>query len=244
MKVRQPRILIFDIETSPNEGYTWGKWEQNVIKFKKEWEMLSFAYKWLGESEITCVTQQKNRDDRQLIKKLHRLIASADIVVAHNGDKFDVRKSNTRIIKHGFLPPKMPATVDTLKIARRYFAFNGNSLAELADSLGLGKKFKHPGFEMWLGCMAGNAKSWRQMEFYNKKDVVLLEKVYKRFLPWIKNHPNVAKIRNPDERRLSVCPACGSDDTIKDGFAYSASTVKQEWKCKGCGHSFKTRRVA
>ncbi len=32
--------------------------------------------------------------------------------------------------------------------------------------------------------------AWKVMEKYNKQDVLLLEKVYDRLLPWIKSHPN------------------------------------------------------
>jgi DNA polymerase elongation subunit (family B) len=234
---------MFDIETSPNKGFTWGKWEQNVIKFTKETEMLSFAYKYLGEREVTCVTREGQKTDRQLIKKLHKVLKTADVIVAHNGDKFDIRKTNTRTVKHNFLPPKRVPSVDTLKVAKRYFSFNGNSLEELCEFLGFGKKAKHPGFPMWEGCMVDDPKSWKQMAHYNSKDVRLLEKVYKRFLPWIQNHPHVGRILNPDLRKLGVCPNCGSHDTIKDGLAFSAGTVKQEWKCKSCGTPFRTRRV-
>jgi hypothetical protein len=51
-KTKTPRVLLYDIETFPNEAYVWGKYDQNVIAFKKEWEMASFAYKWLGEKEV------------------------------------------------------------------------------------------------------------------------------------------------------------------------------------------------
>ncbi len=46
------KILVFDIETSPSLGYVWGKYKQYVIEFEQEWNMLCFAYKWLGEKKI------------------------------------------------------------------------------------------------------------------------------------------------------------------------------------------------
>ena len=55
--MKKAKILIYDLETSPNQGYTWGKYEQNVIQFTKEWELLSFAYKWLGEKKVKCLAR-------------------------------------------------------------------------------------------------------------------------------------------------------------------------------------------
>ena len=52
MKEKNKKILLFDIETFANTGYTWGLYEQNVIQFKREGYMLSFAYKWLGDKKI------------------------------------------------------------------------------------------------------------------------------------------------------------------------------------------------
>jgi hypothetical protein len=54
--LKKPRLLSFNpfsklfgslrLETAPNLGYVWGKWEQNVIDFKKSWYVLSFAVLW------------------------------------------------------------------------------------------------------------------------------------------------------------------------------------------------------
>ena len=44
-KEKTPKILLIDIETAPNLGYIWGKYEQNVIDYKTEWYLLSFCAK-------------------------------------------------------------------------------------------------------------------------------------------------------------------------------------------------------
>ena len=61
------KILFYDLETSPNVSYTWGKWEQNVIAFKKEWELLSFAYNlgagfYGGDNFNTITRTLKNKE--------------------------------------------------------------------------------------------------------------------------------------------------------------------------------------
>ena len=47
----KPKILTFDIETSPVEAYVWGLWDQNIpIDFvKTDWTIFAWAAKWLGK---------------------------------------------------------------------------------------------------------------------------------------------------------------------------------------------------
>jgi hypothetical protein len=239
--VTQPKILLYDIETTPNLAYIWGKYEQNALGFVKNWELLSFAYKWLGQSKVTCVTKTGN-NDLSLVKALAALFAEADILVAHNGDQFDFRKVKARMVYHKLKPTKIPSSVDTCKIAKTYFNFSGNGLNDLGEYLRLGRKVKHEGFDLWLGCMQDNKAAWAKMIRYNKQDVVLLEKVYKRFLPWITNHPNVKRILDPYDRALAVCPTCRSRRVQRRGFQASASVLcRQQWQCQSCARWFLTR---
>lgn len=230
--MKRPRILLYDIETRPNLGYVWGKWEQNVIAYKEEWDILCVAYKWLGESKVHSVTRDAAGTDRGIALKMKELFNEADIIIAHNGDSFDQKKVKARMVFHKLSPPKRVPSIDTRKIAKNQFAFNGNGLDELGQHLGLGRKVKHPGFEMWLGCMRGDLSSWRQMVKYNKNDVILLEKVYKRFLPWIQNHPNLSKLINPSLKR--GCPNCGSNFTAKRGIRANHRGLQQQMTCTDC----------
>ena len=233
----KPKILLFDIETAPNLAYVWGKYEQDVIAFKSEWHLLSFAYKWLGDSKVQCETMQGQVDDGKLVKKLHKLFDEADVVIAHNGDAFDIKKGRARFAFHGLKPPSQFATVDTLKVVKRYFNLNSNRLNDLGIYFKLGEKVKHTGFDLWLGCLKNNKKSWKQLRKYNKQDVVLLEKVYKKLLPWMDRHPNIAALRD-----VKGCTKCGSERIIKDGVRANANSLQQQWKCKDCHGYFLTRR--
>ena len=51
------RVVLLDIETSPNLGYVWGLWDQNVIEFENEWNILCFAWKVLGEKATHVVSR-------------------------------------------------------------------------------------------------------------------------------------------------------------------------------------------
>lgn len=101
----QSKILLLDIETSPLVSYTWGLYEQNVIKRIKSFTILSVAYKWLGGR--TKVLACDTLTEKQLLLKLHALMDSADVIIAHNGDSFDIRKINARFIVCNLKPPRL-----------------------------------------------------------------------------------------------------------------------------------------
>lgn len=235
----KPKILFFDIETSPNLAYIWGKYEQDAIAFESEWQILSVAWKWQGDTEVKCVTSKDRSDDFTVCKKLHSLLSAAEVVIAHNGDDFDLKKARSRFVAHG-MPPLPPlATVDTLKVARKYFKFNSNKLDDLGKTLSIGRKIKHSGFDLWLGCMRNSAKAWKKMIKYNKMDVVLLEKVYNKILPWIDRHPNLAALKNSPKKG---CPNCGKFDIVKWGFRATPAGTQQRMLCKDCGAYHLTKR--
>lgn len=226
--MKQPKILLYDLEVAPNVAYVWGKYEQNVLSYVKEWEILCFAYKWLGDDKVKFVKGK----EKDIVTKLHKLQDQADVLIAHNGDEFDHKKSTAKFIEYGLLPPTPSATVDTKRVAKSYFKFNSNSLNDLGQTLGLGKKVSTGGFELWLGCMDGDKASWKLMEKYNKQDVILLEKVYKKLLPWIKNHPNLAILKYEDR---SGCANCGGFKFKSNGYRATNKGRFQRLQCLDCG---------
>lgn len=246
MKNKKAKILLFDIENSPLISYTWGIWEQNVIEVKEEWYVLSCAYKWLGDknTKVLSLPQFKNwkknkKDDSGLIEAIWELLNEADIVIAHNGNSFDVKKLYSRFLQHGMQPPKPFEKIDTLLIARKYFKFDSNKLDRLGQYLGVGRKVKHEGFPLWLGCMEGDMKSWKKMCIYNKQDVVLLEEVYYKLLPYITNHPNV----NTTLQTIKNCPNCGSSKIHKKGYGVNKVSKYERLQCQNCSSWFKGNNI-
>lgn len=218
------KILFLDIETSPLLGYVWGKYDQTVSEFKKEWHILCVGYKWLGgKTQVLCLPDFGS--ERRLVKETWKLIDEADVVVAHNGDRFDIRKLNARFSFHDLSPPSPYRTIDTLKVARKYYGFTSNKLDDLARHLGLGKKVRHEGLQLWLDCMAGKEKAWSTMRRYNRQDVELLYKIYLRFLPWIDNYPLPSN---------GTCNRCGGKQ-IRSGYYINKSRKMARLKCKSCG---------
>ena len=241
------KILLFDIENSPLLSYNWGIWEQNAIEVKEEWYILSFAYKWLGEKEVHVLAlpdfrgyKKDKTNDYRLVQELWKLFNKADVLIAHNGNAFDIKKANARFLIHGMEPPNVYKSIDTLTIARRYFKLDSNKLDDLGQYLKLGRKLPHTGKHLWFGCMAGDPASWKLMKDYNKQDVVLLEKVYRKLRGWDTNQQvNMNMILGT----MNNCPRCGCDQVIKAGFKYTAVNMFQTYRCLSCGHRPQGERI-
>lgn len=233
------KVLLFDVETSPNIGYTWGLWEQNVIKIIRPRQIMCFSWKWLGEKKSHVLAMpdfpgyRKDRENnRLLILALHRLISQADIVIGHNVDGFDDKRANTDFIKHGLNPPPPHKTVDTLKVARSKFQFNSNKLGDLGTFLGVGQKVKHWGFDLWRRCLDGDPKAWALMKRYNRGDVDLLERVYLKERPWMTNHPAIKP------RGDVACSLCHSKHIQFRGHRKTRRGLVPRYQCQepNCGH--------
>jgi predicted RNA-binding Zn-ribbon protein involved in translation (DUF1610 family) len=236
------KTLLLDIETSPNIGYTWGLYEQNVIEFIDEWKLLSVAYKWLDKDKVYAVGATNGLTEKDVLKEIHKAMSLADICIMHNGDRFDVRKLNARFVYHELPPPEPYKTIDTLKVARKYFAFNSNKLTDLGKHLGLGEKVQTGGFQLWKDCMAGDERAFKKMIAYNKQDVVLLEKIYLKLRPYMTNHPNVNVLDDNDDNVLH-CPACGQTRLQRRGFGTTISGKYQRYQCKDCGYWSRGRTI-
>lgn len=223
------KILLLDIETSPLISYTWGLYEQNVIKRIQTFSILTCAYKWLGgKTKVLSNLPTYPTDDLQLCRDLHKLLNEAEIVVAHNGASFDIKKINTRFIIHKMPPPSSYKIVDTKIVAKHVACFDSNSLNNLGLDMDEGEKIKHRGFEMWEGCLRGNLRDWKDMKKYNIQDVELLEKIYLRLRPWMTSHPHTSM-------EPGRCPKCGSSSLIAQGTKRTISATLQRYQCRSCG---------
>ncbi|MDP2692236.1 MAG: ribonuclease H-like domain-containing protein [bacterium] len=239
--MKEPKILILDIETAPIIAYVWKIWEENIglEQIKSDWHLLSFAAKWHGDpaNKIIYMDQRNAKsieDDRPLLKKLWELIDSADILLTHNGIKFDIKKIKSRFILNGFKPPANIKHIDTYKLAKKHFGFTSGKLEYLTDKLCTKyKKTKHkkfPGFVLWKECLAGNKDAWKEMEQYNKYDILSLEELYNKISPWDTSF-NVNLYRDD----LEVVCNCGSNDLQQRGFAFTKIGKYQRYQCKNCG---------
>jgi hypothetical protein len=242
VKLTGPKILVLDIETAPLESYTWGIWEQNVglDQIKTEWSILAFAAKWLGAksviySDTSGRGANKVRDDKKLVGEIWKLLDEADLVVAQNGARFDIKKINARLIMHGLGPYSPIRVIDTLLVAKKHFGFTSNKLEWQSKYLTDSPKSKHkkfPGFELWLECLKDNRAAWAEMKKYNCQDVISTEKLYLKQRPWIAQHPNLGTYGVGED---PTCPKCDSTHVQARGYAVLQLGRYHRYHCQVCG---------
>ena len=239
-----PKILIFDIETAPMKAFVWKRYKENISLEQtiSESFMLCWSAKWLYDEKVLgdCLTPIEAREEKDLriVKSLYDLINQADIIVAYNGRNFDIPYMNQRFLVYGF-PPYVPThIVDPYETAKSVFRFSSNKMDNIATQLGLQNKIKTD-FSLWKGCMEGDCQSLKDMLTYNKQDVVVLEEIYCKMLPWIKNHPNISNYIEDKH----CCVKCASSNIEKlNRYFYTPSGRYELFRCKSCGSIFRGKK--
>jgi len=238
-KSKFPKILVFDIETSPLEAYVWQKqvWKASVSDdhLISNWFMISWSAKWLFDDNVQGAVLAPEEilaeNDKSIVEELWALFDDADIIIAHNGGNFDVPNMNTRFIVNDLPPPSSYQMIDTLKVARKEFGFTHNTLNALARTFGINEKIE-TSFSLWKDCKAGNPIALNKMLKYNKRDVEILEMIYLKLRPWIKSHPNVGLFLEEDAH---VCPSCGGEVKNNGKYYYTMTGKYQTYECTKCG---------
>lgn len=243
-EIKGPKILALDIETAPLLSSTWGIWDQNIAlnQIEREWFVLSWAAAWVDKSsspkDVMYMDQRNAKnieDDKKILDGIWKLLDECDIVLSQNGISFDIKKLNARFAMHGMSPPSPFRHIDTLKIAKKYFAFTSNKLEWMSDKFCVKyKKLNHkkyPGFEMWKECLKGNKDAFKSMEKYNKWDVLSLIELYKKLQPW-DSSLNFNTYKDDINNRCN----CGEYDLIKRGFSFTNTGKYQRYKCNSCGN--------
>lgn len=232
------KILLLDIETAPNTAFVWGIFNENIPiqRIKETSYVMCVSAKWLHEDEVMFYSIYHD-SEMEMLTKVHALLDEADCVVHFNGKRFDIPTLNKEFILKGFPPPAPYKQVDLLLVARSTFKFPSNKLDFIAQKLGIGQK-KETNFQLWIDCMNYDRHAWKKMKEYNIHDVILLEKAYLKFRPWIRNHANHSILLGE-----VCCPNCGSKDFQRRGFHVSNAGRYQRYQCTACGNWFKSGRT-
>lgn len=246
MKIREPRILFWDIETSLELVAVFDLKYNDFIdpaNLVTERYVICASWKWAGEKTIHHVSVLDNpklyakepANDRHVIETLHNVLSSADIIVAHNGDQFDTKYVETRILFHGLSPlPPIPS-IDTCTTAKNRFKFNSNKLDYLGSFLNVGRK-KPTTTGLWLRVLQGDVSAIREMVRYNIQDVALLERVFIKLRPYITNHLNRQLLGH------NGCPRCGSTKIQARGVHRAVTRLYHRFQCQSCGGWFKQQK--
>lgn len=226
------KILFLDIETSPNLAYVWGLWDQNIAinQLVETTEMLCFGARWYGEKKV--IFKSVHHDGKEeMLKEVHRLLDEADVLVGWNSKAFDSKHLKREFIENDMLPPSPYKEMDLMLTVKAQFKFPSNKLDYVSQKLGVGAKVKHSGFDLWLQCMAGLDKAWKEMKKYQIQDVDLLVDLYEKLKPWITNHPHAGLYDGIEDG----CAVCASKNLQRRGLARTVSGTYQRFQCQDCG---------
>ena len=235
----KPKRLFYDIETSYNIVKAWRigyNINLNMDDIIQERAIITIAYKWEGEEDVTVLSWDKGCD-KKIIEDFVKVMAEADELVGHNVDRYDTKFIMARALKHNIsVLPKYQST-DTLKLAKKHFMLNSNKLDYIAQYLGIGHKTKHRGLSMWDDIILRNdPQALEEMIEYNVQDVFLTEQVYHKLMEYSLPKVNHASKQTGDKH---TCPQCGSDHAELHKTYISGSGVKTRlMSCKNCSTNF------
>ena len=167
-----------------------------------------------------------------MLVKFLNLIEQADECVAHNGDGYDIKWIRTRCAFHGLYCPDKINSYDTLKKARKQFRLNSNKLDYIAKFFGVGEKMQTGGFDLWVDVMKKDKIAMKKMVEYCKKDVVILEKVFKKIYEYSEVNTHIGVVYGDDKW---TCPKCGSQRIRTNGTRILKSgNIRNRMRCKSC----------
>lgn len=241
-----PKILIYDIETTHNIVAAFSIYDDHIPhdNILQERFIVCACWQWLGEKTIHSVSALDDparfakdiTDDYHVVKTMVDLFHEADVIVAHYGDGFDYPFVQSRLIKHGFDPTPPVTSIDTKKVAKNRFRFNSNRLDYLGKYLGLGGKVDTEK-GLWLQVLKGDRKAIQKMVVYNKRDVDLLTKVFKKLAPFMPNYINRELVGGEG------CPRCGSPQIQSRGIHKATTRTYQRFHCQACGGWFRSMKA-
>ena len=243
-----PKILLWDVETMKMriemDTYQLKQYSSylNWKDIKRPVTIFCVAWQWLDQPIIssTSVLNDMDRfedcywDDYIVIKTIHALIEEADVIIAHNGDGFDWKMFAGRCLYHGFPSPKKPLMIDTLKIARKEFRLESNTLGYLCKFLGVEDKMHSPN---WDKIAQGDIEEIQTAVRYCRGDIRALRGVYEKLRPYASNHPNLNVILQGVHHH--TCPKCSHWDQKPRGYLYTKAGKYRRFQCNiasgGCG---------
>jgi hypothetical protein len=239
------KTLVLDIETSPLLVYVWTLKDQyvDVSQLYKDWQIMAFSAKWLGEpvSTIKYYDIRNDKNDNRLLKILWKMLNETDILITQNGQAFDSKKITARFMLNGMKPPKPYRHLDTYLIVKKIASFTSNKLEYLtAKFCTKYKKLSHSrfvGLSLWKECLSGNREAWEEMKRYNISDTLSTEELYLNLRAWVPNNmPNVFEEKE-------ACGGCGYRGRMGYFFRYTNEFKYTQYTCPKCGKWQKGKRI-
>lgn len=126
-------------------------------------------------------------DDQETCKQVVAELVKHDIIVAHNGSRFDVPFLRTRLLHWGM--PRLPdiKLVDPCSIAYRKLRLRSNSLGVILDHLGVKERKTPLDMSVWADAVQNGSKPAMDLIVEHCiMDVKVLDAVLNAMKPYIK----------------------------------------------------------
>ena len=237
---KKPKILFYDIETSPLLAYIWRPGKQVVrhgqlSKSRNQYNIICITYCWNdGKAPKALVFDYEKQDCSKIVKEFDKLVKESDITIGKNSDRFDVKHINAQRFLTGGKPfPDWADVTDDLeKQMRKFFYFPSQSLDYISDILGLGGKIKMQ-MQDWIDIVEQNKngkKALTKMVKYGKKDIADTRAVWNKMKPYIKPKFNMSTFLGE-----FACVHCGSSSIIRNGTRINGKSKYQHFYCNSHG---------
>lgn len=229
--------LIYDIETSPNLAFIWRPGSNISVSYHsiiKERKIICICWKYDDKDRVHSLTWDKNQSDKAMLKQFVPILNTADEIIGHNGDRFDLPWIRGRCLYHRIECPNEYVSIDTLKHCRSQFNLNCNRLDYIGQYLKIGRKDDSGGMQGYKKIVIDNNKSaMKKMVKYCKQDVLLLEELYNTIKPYIK-HKTHRAVR--EGLTKIECPECSSSNThVHQTITRVTGAKTKKMHCNDCG---------
>ena len=244
------KVLTVDIERIPgrakmtHRGWTMTGdfWDLNEVK---GWtgrrihpdDVISWprticaAARWYGEEETMFAAEWQIGGYDAFMREVWSWFDLADATVGHNVERFDGRHLLGGWAEMGLPAPSPWKALDTLKMSRRVFAMESNTLDSLAKRLGVDAKTDKYDVRIAKAAVAGDKDAQATLEAYNRGDIIASEALFDRLRPYAKGLPHMGMWADSE----LACPNCGHDMTPTGKTAHANVQAYAALKCGHCG---------
>lgn len=238
----KPRVLFYDIETTPLKAYVWRLGEQ-VVRHDQltddgsMYNIICITYCWNdGQPAQHFDWGYEEQNSKNMIEQFDALINTADIIIGKNNKSFDDRHINTQRLLHQ-LPPLTGwgKKSDDLQVQMKKFfgkALPSQSLDYISKLLGVGGKIKMS-LSDWVHIVEKTDEgSFHKMIEYGKKDVEDTRAIWDRVVGHI-DPKFSAKPKDPKPH--GSCHMCDSTRLQSRGVRMTIQGKRQRYQCQDCG---------